>query len=159
MKKLIALLMTLALLLCAASALAEPFTFTTTDLDGITVTDADVFTGSGIVILNMWEPWCGPCVGEMPDLELLYQNYKDKGLLIVGAFATPDSDEDARAVLEYTGVTYPILHSTEAFFQFDSGYVPTTVVLDGSGNVLSPELLVGARPYDAWEQIVLQYLK
>ena len=62
-----------------------------------------------VVMINLWEPWCGPCVNEMPGLEKLYEQYKDKGLVILGVFSSQDMDEDARKVIEDAGITYPIL--------------------------------------------------
>ena len=36
------------------------------------------------LVVNLWATWCGPCRLEMPQLVALYQQYKDKGLTIVG---------------------------------------------------------------------------
>ena len=30
------------------------------------------------VFINFWATWCGPCVGELPDLQKVYDEYKDK---------------------------------------------------------------------------------
>src|SRR5437773_3272106 len=31
-----------------------------------------------VVFLNIWGTWCAPCVQEMPEMETLYQTYKDR---------------------------------------------------------------------------------
>jgi thiol-disulfide isomerase/thioredoxin len=36
-----------------------------------------------VVLLDFWGYWCGPCIGEMPMLMKLYDEFKDKGLFIV----------------------------------------------------------------------------
>jgi len=36
-----------------------------------------------LVILDFWGYWCGPCVGSMPALMKLYDQTKDKGLVII----------------------------------------------------------------------------
>ena len=94
----------------------------------------------------------------MPDLELLYQDYKDEGLMILGVFATEGVDDDARNVIKETGVTYPIVHcdSHLALYQTDS--VPTTILVDGQGNVLTDEPYIGARGYEEWLQIITDYM-
>ena len=159
-----------------APAFAPDFTFTTTDRNGEAY-DESVFAGQTLTMINFWEPWCGPCVREMPDLEKLYQDYRDRGFLILGVYSTPGMEEDVDAVLEQTGVTYPILHYTAGFEAFESGFVPTTIFVDGEGHILrhaaDPELLkmftqyaiegagekaeilyVGGNDYAGWESIV-----
>ncbi len=132
------------------------FTFTTTDRDGNTW-DESVFAGYALTMINFWEPWCGPCVREMPDLQKLQENYADRGLLILGVYSTDGMEADVDSVLKSSGVTYPILHYTEAFERFESGYVPTTIFVDREGNVLSGsegELYIGSNSYEAWAEIV-----
>lgn len=136
----------------AEEAAAPAFRFTTTDLAGETVTEA-IFTGYDLIIINEWEPWCGPCVGEMPALERIHQEHGDR-VLILGAFFTEDGVEE---VLRETGVTYPVIHNCPEFAPFSTDYVPTTVALDGQGNLLyGPE--VGAMPYENWKALVEELL-
>ncbi|MCF0229679.1 MAG: TlpA family protein disulfide reductase [Parasporobacterium sp.] len=130
--------------------------FTTTDINGNGVTE-DIMKDARLVMINFWEPWCGPCVGEMPDLQKLYENYKDKGLLILGVFGTAGSD--AEAIAEDAGTTYPLLNSTDDFDIYRSAYVPTTVFLDSNGMMISEDAqYIGARSYEEWETLILEYL-
>lgn len=133
------------------------FTFATTDLDGNSVTYND-FADAKLIMVNYWEPWCAPCVEEMPDLEKLYQNYKDQGFVILGVFSTEDGDEDAAAIVTDTGVTYPILHIDNRLRTYQTEYVPTTIFVDEDGNVVSEEPYVGAHSYEDWETILKDYL-
>lgn len=135
---------------------APVVSFTTTDFEGNTVTE-QVFAGHSLTILNFWEPWCGPCVGEMPDLQKLSQEYADRGVQVIGVFATPDADEDVQAVLERTGVAYPILRYVQAFGPMQTGYVPTTVILDGTGAVVKGPF-ARALDYADWCALVEELL-
>lgn len=56
--------------------------FTLTDLEGNRITLSD-FRGK-VVLINFWASWCPPCRAEMPDIEAVYQEYKDKGVVVVG---------------------------------------------------------------------------
>jgi thiol-disulfide isomerase/thioredoxin len=55
--------------------------FTLTSLDGKKVSLSD-FRGKN-VYLNFFATWCPPCKRELPDMEKLYREYKDKGLELV----------------------------------------------------------------------------
>ena len=125
------------------------FVFSTTDRDG-NAWDQTAFADNRVVMVNFFEPWCGPCVSEMPELERLYQDYKDKGVLLIGVYIT---EEDMESVLAETGVTYPILHYTEAFDALQTGYVPTTVFFNSTGEIVG-ETEIGAHSYDEWAAIL-----
>ena len=131
---------------------APEFLFSTTDFEGNAATE-QIFAGHQLTILNFWEPWCGPCVSEMPDLQRLSQEYADKGVQVIGVFATPDADEEVQAVLDKTGVTYPILRYTSEFDFLQTGYVPTPVVIGSSGNILT-ESFAGSMDYDGWVALI-----
>lgn len=136
-----------------AAPSGEYFTFATETFGGEAFTSDDL-KDAKVVMINMWEPWCGPCVGEMPDLEKLYQKYKDQGFVILGVFSDTTADDDATKVLEDTGVTYPILRMSKEFAGFQTGYVPTTVFLTGEGALLHEDPVIGAHTYEEWDRMV-----
>ncbi len=140
----------------SAEASAEGISFSTTDRNG-TDYDESLFSGHTLTVLNFWEPWCGPCVGEMPALQKLSEQYADKGLQVVGVYSTPGMEENVDAVLEQTGVSFLILHYSDAFDSFQTGYVPTTVLVDGDGLPVG-EPLIGSRSYEQWEALILEHL-
>ncbi len=131
--------------------------FDTLDHEGNLVTN-EIITGSKLVILNLWAPWCGPCVGEMPDLEKLYQKYKDDGLLILGVFSPYDSLDDVRDIIKECGVTYPCIVQDENLNKYEQTYIPATFFFDGNGNLLESEPVIGSKSYDEWVKYVEKYL-
>ncbi len=38
----------------------------------------DIFSKYDLTMVNIFTTWCSPCVNEIPDLEKLYQEMKDK---------------------------------------------------------------------------------
>jgi thiol-disulfide isomerase/thioredoxin len=126
--------------------------FSTTDRDGKTW-DESSLSDYSLIMINFWEPWCPPCVGEMPDLAKLSAAYAEQGLLILGIYSTEDMEADVDDVLAKSGTNYPILHYVEAFDRFQSGYVPTTVFLNAAGETVG-ESYVGSRSYEDWAKIV-----
>ncbi len=126
--------------------------FSTTDRDGKTW-DESSLSDYSLIMINFWEPWCPPCVREMPDLEKLYQAYAEQGFLILGVYSTPDAEGNVENVLAESGVSYPILHYCSAFDAFQTGYVPTTVFVTGEGQVVG-EVTVGSNSYEGWAALV-----
>ena len=105
-------------------------------------------------MVNFFEPWCPPCIGELPELEALYEDYRDKGFQILGVYSTEEGTEE---VLAKAGVSYPVLRYTEAFDVFQTGYVPTTVFFNAAGELVG-ETVVGSRSYAEWETIVKELM-
>ena len=124
-------------------------TFSTADRNG-NGWDQRVFADYDLVMINFFEPWCGPCVGEMPELERLYQDYKDKGVLLIGVYSTEDGVED---VLAQTGVTYPILKYCPDFDRFQTGYVPSTIFVNSAGELVG-ETQIGSNSYEGWAALL-----
>ena len=123
--------------------------FSTTAFDGSEV-DESILSEATVTMLNFFEPWCPPCIAELPELQKLYENYADKGFNLIGVYST---EEGTAEVLEKAGIGYPVLRYVPAFDAFQTGYVPTTVFLGASGEQLG-ETVIGARSYEQWEEIV-----
>ncbi|HVW85340.1 MAG TPA: TlpA disulfide reductase family protein [Bryobacteraceae bacterium] len=60
-----------------------------------------------VVLVNFWATWCPPCRKEMPDLDALYRQFHNQGLVIL---AISDEEKDkVEAYLAQHDVSYPIL--------------------------------------------------
>ena len=112
--------------------------FTLTELGGKTWTLKE--QRGKVVVLNFWATWCPPCRKEMPDLETLYQQFKDQGLVILAI-----SDEDAGKVQPFIAqqkVTYPILldpgRKVNELFQIEG--IPKTFVYDRNGKLVAQSI-------------------
>ncbi|MBR5701000.1 MAG: redoxin family protein [Oscillospiraceae bacterium] len=136
---------------------APDITFVTVDLEGNLWMET-CFAGHKLTVLNLWAYWCGPCVGELPELERISRDYADRGVQMLGVYLAEDESGDIKTVKEL-GVTYPCLRYIEEFDPWlNTGYFPTTIFLDGNGKVLG-EAYIGSRNYDAWASIIEGYLK
>jgi thiol-disulfide isomerase/thioredoxin len=103
--------------------------------------------GSKPLVINFYASWCGPCVTEMPAFEQVHQDVGDR-VTIIGV-AYQDSDDDARATVERTGVTYPTFGDSgqDAVTYFGGISMPTSVFIDADGDVVD----VRSRALDADE--------
>ena len=122
------------------------------DLDGNTVKSSDLFSGNAVTVVNFWFTTCGPCVGELGDLDALNKDLSGKGGALIGINAfTLDGNEaaisEAKDVLTQSGATYQNVYfdsGSEAGKFVESIYAyPTTYVVNRSGRIVG-DPIVGA---------------
>ena len=91
-----------------------------------------------IVLLNFWASWCVPCREEMPAMEKLYQEYKQKNFVIL-AIAVKDRKQDAIDFVKELKISYPVALDPEA--QVGSLYgawgLPATYLIGPNGEGLA----------------------
>ena len=56
--------------------------FSSTDINGNPISLKDY--RRKVVLLDFWATWCGPCIGEMPNVKKIYDTYKDMGFVVIG---------------------------------------------------------------------------
>ena len=118
---------------CKAEGMAN-LDLTMKDLDG---KDFKLSDQKGkVVLLNFWASWCAPCLAEIPDFVKVYNEQKDRGLVIVGV-VTEDSVDQVRAFADEKKMSYPITLITP---QVEDAYgplfgLPTSVLIARDGSV------------------------
>ncbi len=123
--------------------------FTLQDANGASVKLSD-YRGK-VVLLNFWATWCGPCGVEIPWFIEFEQQYKSKGLEVVGV----SMDEEGWSVIKpYVAehkVNYRVLLGTDSVSQLYGGVdsLPTTFLIDRDGKfAFSPHIgLAGKNEY------------
>ncbi len=90
-----------------------------------------------IVLLNFWFIGCHPCEAEMPLLNQLYEEYRDKEFLLLSF--SRDDEAQLQEFLKETKVNFPIVPNASSIitktFNLKSGY-PTTIILNRKGEVV-----------------------
>ena len=93
-----------------------------------------------VVLVNFWATWCPPCRKEMPDLDALYNKFKDQGLVVLAI-----SDEEAAKVSPYLAehkVSYPVLldpgRKVNDLFIVEG--IPKSFVYDRSGKMVAQSI-------------------
>ena len=88
-----------------------------------------------VVVVNYWATWCPPCRVETPGLVNLANEYKSRGVEVVGV----TMDEDLAAVppfVEKYQIKYPILTpGTDPNISSDGMALPTTFLYDKNGRL------------------------
>ena len=116
--------------------------FTLTDQFGNAHTLSD-YKGK-TVFLNFWATWCPPCRREMPEIQMLHEEYsaeEDPSVVILGIaapeYGNEESADEITAFLEENSYTYPVLMDEGGVVFTDYGVYsyPTTFMIDKDGNV------------------------
>lgn len=91
-----------------------------------------------VVFLAFWATWCEYCREEIPAMESLYRDYKDKGLEIV-AVNIKDKRADALAFIKKHRISYPVLMDPEGEvgLLYGAYATPTVYLIDRNGAVLA----------------------
>lgn len=88
-----------------------------------------------VVIVNFWATWCRPCQKEIPDLSKIYEQYKDRGLVILGVMT---DDPDNQSLLNFQSdnmMSYPVVRAnSELLISYEyPKALPTTFIYDRRG--------------------------
>ena len=143
--------------------------FETTGIDGKTYTEK-VFSDYDLTLVNVFTTWCSPCVKEIPELQELYKEMKEKGVGVAGVVLdTTDEkgNQDEEAVKkagilqEKTKAEYPFLMPDTTMMngrlQGISAF-PETFFVDKDGNIVG-DTYTGSHTLDEWKEIVEKELK
>ena len=123
----------------------QAFDFTAMDKDGKTVKLSD-FKGKKVYI-NMWASWCGPCMREIPELEKVYQKYKNNKDFVFLSITSPNDaefknqspqDKSKDVILKKAkelGATYPVLFDVNDRFIINYAIrsFPTHILINSDG--------------------------
>ena len=81
--------------------------FELSDLSGKTWTLKDL-AGKAILI-NVWATWCGPCEAELPHVQKLYDQVKNRSDIQILTFSIDGNIGDIAPYLKAHGYTFPVL--------------------------------------------------
>lgn len=81
--------------------------------EGKPVSLSDYVGKGNYVLMDMWASWCGPCKREIPNIAMLNEKYKDKGLTVVGVFVW-DKEENLKKAMEQEKATWAQIFDSEA---------------------------------------------
>jgi thiol-disulfide isomerase/thioredoxin len=93
-----------------------------------------------VVVVNLWATWCGPCRMEMPDLVKLNNEYKSRGLVVIGVATTYNERDNLDQVKEFVKaqkIDYKVL--------WDDGTLAQPLVQSVNGRNNIPQSFVISR--------------
>jgi peroxiredoxin len=101
-----------------------------------------------VVLVHFWATFCIPCLGEMPVLESLWQEYGGEGLVVLGVAGDRGNTEIVRDFAEKTGVSFPVVHDADGRVrnQYEVAALPTSYLVGRDGKISGRA--VGTRSWD-----------
>lgn len=89
------------------------------------------------VVVNFFASTCVPCITEMPALETVHQEVRERVEFL--GLAVADRPDDAQRLVEETGVTYTTAQDKDSSVITALGgtMLPTTVLLDADGAIVA----------------------
>jgi peroxiredoxin len=136
----------------AADAVRQRADFTLTDLEGKPWHLRDL--RGKVVLVNFWATWCPPCRKEMPDLEALYEKYKDQGFVVLAI-----SDEDEAKVAPFIAeqkIGYPVVLDPDSKVHqlYQVLGIPKSFVYDREGKLVAQS--IDMRTRSQFQQMLAQ---
>lgn len=123
--------------------------FELTDLDGKTYSKET--TKGKILVVKTWFLRCKPCIEEMPQLNLLVEEYKDRDDVVFLSLSL-DPEEELEKFLSTKEFKYPVIANQKAFIEDTIGVsiYPTHIVVEPSGKIrkvvnTAPEMIAALK--------------
>lgn len=94
--------------------------------------------GKTVYVVEFWATWCPPCKRSIPELNSLFEQYKDKNVVIIGV--TSEEEETVRPFVEKMQMKYTIAINTNRSFAdtYMDGVqgIPHAFIVDTNGIVV-----------------------
>ncbi len=113
--------------------------FTLSDVNGAEYRMAD-HVGEGVILINFWATWCGPCRVEMPHLDRLQETYGEAGLeVLCVSMDGPDTVSQVRGHVSRYDYSFTVLLDEES--EVTRLYnprraAPFNVIVDRTGTIV-----------------------
>ena len=86
------------------------------------------------VLINFWATWCRPCRMEMPYLQQVYDEWQEKGLVVL-AINIKESPSQVEEFMQSQGLSLPVLLDSQGKVasQYGIQAIPVTFFVDRDG--------------------------
>ncbi|HLR31681.1 MAG TPA: TlpA disulfide reductase family protein [Fodinibius sp.] len=115
----------------------EQATFTTLEGDTVSVNDYE----GKVVMIDLWETWCKPCLESFPTLQKLQEEYADDFVLLAVTPGFTDTREDARAFAEEHDYDFTYLMDSNGLHKkVGVQGIPFKLYVDAEGNFIKKSM-------------------
>lgn len=110
-----------------------------TDLDGNAVSISD-FKGK-VIMIDLWETWCKPCIASFPTLQELQEDYSESFVVLAVTPGFMDTKEDAQAFARENDYDFTyLMDSNELHKKLGVQGIPYKIFVDAEGNFIKESM-------------------
>lgn len=97
-----------------------------------------------VVLVDFWATWCGPCIGELPNVLSAYEKHHKNGFEIVGISLDKDLDK-LKSFIEEKKMPWQqyfdgLVWENKLAGKYGVVGIPATYLLDGTGTIIGKDL-------------------
>jgi thiol-disulfide isomerase/thioredoxin len=97
---------------------------------------ADEFLKDKVILLDFWNIHCVPCVKSLPELQKIYDTYKDRGLVVIACAG--GKQKETKEFLDKNGYHFPAgMHSYQMYLDYVVRSNPSYFIIDRYGYLVS----------------------
>jgi peroxiredoxin len=125
--------------------------FTLKTLDGSQIKLSDL--RGQTILLSYWATWCIPCLEELPALNGLQEEYRDRGLVILTINSIEqDRMDKVQALVSELGLSLPILldEGNAVYDRYQILFFPSSFIIGPDGII--QEIILGSKTEDVLRQ-------
>lgn len=106
-----------------------------------------------VILLDFWATWCGPCLVELPRIENIYKDFKNKGLIVLGI--NNEQIDVAKKFITEKGYSFPTLNDGEnsVSISYKVSAIPTVVIINKEGKIAN--YIVGVREEQELRKMII----
>jgi len=126
-------------------------------LDGKTYKLSDL--KGKVVLIDFWATWCGPCREELPIIEKLHREFKDKNLVVLGI--SNEGRDTIEKFLKNNPLTFPILldEKGKVAKSYRVVAIPRLLLIDKTGKIRKDILGYNPRNEEILRELIERLLK
>lgn len=110
--------------------------------DGGTLSLSDI--EADYILIDFWASWCGPCISQVPDLQKVYRDFKDRGFEILSV--SIDGKEDRwrsgidRLKLNWLHISDLKGWKSELAESYNVTFIPFNLIVDKKGAIVAKNM-------------------
>ena len=112
----------------------QDYNWELSDTEGNTISLSDF--KDKVIFINLWATWCGPCIGEMPEIQKFYDNFKNNED-VVFLIVSNEETEIIKNFIEGKEYTFPIFSARSQIpDKLFSRSIPTSFLISKKGEIV-----------------------